>query len=168
MSCSIPGILGTDFIFSRSDTFRNRKRSIIWWQGLKPLTFGGHFCRGWTRVTRGVRLADRTRHRKSDRAASCQALEIRRLQNRKCTTCLGRGLLPSQISSNSMFREWSERHLTWRRVVQIDLTSPFWQYIFTRHLFMMSASSVSISIRVGFLVITLICLMGLLARHDHQ
>lgn len=33
---------------------------------------------------------------------------------------------------------------------------------------MMSANSVSLSLRVGFLVITLICLVGLLARHDHQ
>jgi hypothetical protein len=31
----------------------------------------------------------------------------------------------------------------------------------------MSASSVAVSLRVGFLVITLICLVGLFVRHDH-
>src|SRR5438270_13269355 len=33
---------------------------------------------------------------------------------------------------------------------------------------MMSSSSVAVSLRIGFLVITLICLTGLLMRHNHQ
>ena len=32
----------------------------------------------------------------------------------------------------------------------------------------MSASSVAVSLRVGFLIITLICFIGLVVRHDHQ
>lgn len=32
----------------------------------------------------------------------------------------------------------------------------------------MSASSIALSLRVGFLIITLICLVGLLLRHDHE